>query len=153
MISSRLTRFLKEVRRRGLYGVLALYVVTAWVALQAADLAFPGWDIPESAIRYVWIAAMLLFPLAVLFGWRYDVTTRGIEKTPAVADTQSPPLQQTDRLIIGGLLVITVGVCVVTLANILGMRVTETLRPVVADIPTNSIAVLPFVNMSDDESN
>ena len=37
----------------------ALYIVGAFVVLQVADLAFPGLRIPESAIRYVWIAAFL----------------------------------------------------------------------------------------------
>jgi hypothetical protein len=62
--------FLVEARRRKLFRFVALYVVAAWVALQVADLAFPGMDIPEQAIRFVWIGAFLLFPLVVLFGWR-----------------------------------------------------------------------------------
>ena len=74
--------FIKETRRRRVFGVVVLYVVGAWIVLQAADLAFPGLGIPESAIRYVWIGAILGLPMAVVFGWRFDITTQGIRRTP-----------------------------------------------------------------------
>ena len=77
------TTFIKEARRRRVFMVAGFYTVGAWVTLQAADLAFPGLDIPESAIRYVWIGAILLFPLVVAFSWRYDLTTKGIVRTPS----------------------------------------------------------------------
>ena len=153
MKSPSLTGFIREARRRRLFGVLALYIVGAWVALQAADLAFPGWQIPDFAIRYVWIGAILLFPVAVCFGWRYDVTARGIQKTPPVSSDACPPLQRSDHVILAGLLSVTALICLTAFNYVLDARVYDTPRPVVEEIPPNSIAVLPFVNMSDDESN
>ncbi len=58
--------FFKKLRRRRVFNTLAIYIVGAWVVLQAADLAFPGLEIPESAIRYVWIGTILLVPLVLI---------------------------------------------------------------------------------------
>ncbi len=55
MATFTITALLSEARRRRVFRVAALYVVGAWITLQAADLAFPGLGIPESAIRYVWM--------------------------------------------------------------------------------------------------
>jgi len=76
------TGFIHELRRRRVLNTVALYIVGAWVALQAIQLALPGLNIPDFAIRYAWLAAFLLFPLVLVFGWRYDVTKQGIVRTP-----------------------------------------------------------------------
>lgn len=73
---------LKELRRRKVFRLAALYIVGAWVVLQVADLAFESWDIASSALRYVWLGAALGFPVALVFAWRYDITTHGILRTP-----------------------------------------------------------------------
>jgi len=70
---------LQELRRRKVFRVAALYIVGAWVVLQVADLAFESWDIASLALRYVWLGAILGFPVALIFGWRYDIKTKGIQ--------------------------------------------------------------------------
>ena len=55
-----------ELRRRRMFHTLALYIVGAWVALQVAELALPALDLPEQAIRYVWLGAILIFPLVLV---------------------------------------------------------------------------------------
>lgn len=72
----------RELRRRRVFNTVALYIIGAWVALQVAELAFPALDIPERAIRYVWLGAILLFPLVLLFGWQYDISKEGVSRTP-----------------------------------------------------------------------
>ena len=69
MATFTITALLLEARRRRVFRVAALYVVGAWITLQAADLAFPGLGIPESAILYVWMGAILGLPVALFFGW------------------------------------------------------------------------------------
>ena len=71
----RLQLLMRELRRRHVFRVAGVYVVAAWVAVQVADTAFPGMAVPDAAIRYVWLAAFLGFPLALVIGWRYDITT------------------------------------------------------------------------------
>jgi len=76
--------FLQELRRRKVFRLAALYIVGAWVFLQVADLAFESWDIASSALRYVWLGAIPGFPVALIFGWRYDITAHGIVRTQPV---------------------------------------------------------------------
>ncbi len=134
-------QFFKELRRRRVFNTLGIYIVGAWVVLQAADLAFPGLEIPESAIRYVWIGTILLVPLVLILGWRYDISTGGIKRTPGSDETRSPDtsLQHRDHWLIGSMGMIAVAVIAVMLNQI---RQAE-LDPTYAVTP-NSIAVMPF---------
>jgi hypothetical protein len=65
---------LKELRRRRVFRVAGLYVVGVWLLMQAADVLFPGWGIPDAAIRYLFWAGLLGFPLALAFGWVFDIS-------------------------------------------------------------------------------
>jgi dienelactone hydrolase len=120
MTTFSIVTLVKEARRRRVILATAMYTVGAWVALQVADLAFPAFDIPESAIRYVWSGAILLFPLAVVFGWRYDVTTKGIVRTPPVEELPPVPLAKTDLMLLA-----TLSVMAVAIVMALGFRIAE----------------------------
>lgn len=146
-----LNQFLKEVQRRELLGVLALYIVGAWVVLQVSATLFPGWRVPEESIRFVWIGAVLLFPVAVVFGWYYDVSIRGVRRTASGSESQ--PLSRRDYGVLSLLALITIGICFGAFREVLNSRGASVATDLTDDIPANSIAVMPFVNMSDDQSN
>ena len=78
---ARLGKIVRELRRRRVFRLAGIYVISAWVAVQVASEAFPGLGIPEAAIRFVWLGAILGFPLALIFGWFYDITSQGIVRT------------------------------------------------------------------------
>lgn len=84
---------LAELRRRRVFRTAGLYIVAAWVVLQVADLAFESWGFPGTSLRPIWVAALLLFPVALLFGWRYDVTSRGVIRTTHAGSGQPVPLE------------------------------------------------------------
>ena len=130
-----------ELKRRRVFNTVALYIVGAWVALQVAELALPALDIPETAIRYVWIGAFALFPLVLIFGWRYDISKGGIRRTlaPGAEPLESETLHGVDRWFIGGLSTAALAVIAVMLVRI-GQIEPEILRVA----PENSIAVMPF---------
>ena len=92
------SRFVAEARRRRVFRTGGLYIVGAWVVLQVADLA----------LRYFWYAAFAGFPLALIFGWYYDITSDGIRKTPPVDDAavEALPMGVPDYVIIGALAVV-----------------------------------------------
>jgi TolB-like protein/Tfp pilus assembly protein PilF len=145
--------FLQELRRRKVFRVAALYIVGAWVVLQVSDLAFESWEITSSTLRYVWLGAILGFPIALIFGWRYDITTQGIVRTPS-ADTGEqidPSLRHTDYVVLIFLVVVAVSVIYQVTIQIIGSP-----RPVRSEeinrrqIDPNSIAVLPLDNLSGD---
>lgn len=130
----------------------AVYVIAAWVLLQVAALAFPALEIRETALRYVWLAVLLGFPLAVVFSWRYDITADGIRRTPphAGAAAEKLALRKTDYLLLAGLLL----VAIFTIANLSQRALEEQaavdLAPQTRRIDPHSIAVLPLENLSPD---
>ena len=68
----------------------ALYVLASWLTLQVADVLFPGFGIPETAIQALVLAAVLGFPMALAFGWLYEIGPQGIRRTTdeAIEDAQ-----------------------------------------------------------------
>jgi TolB-like protein len=144
--------FLHELRRRKVFRLAALYIVGAWVVLQVADLAFESWDIASSALRYIWLGAILGFPVALIFGWRYDITAHGIVRTPPV-DTGAQidlSLRRADRIILTLLMAVSVGAIYQITIQISESSTAGAEEIVQHDTEPNSIAVLPFANMSSD---
>src|SRR5262245_19776291 len=97
-------RLYREARRRKVFRTGALYVLGAWLVLQVADVLFPGFGIPEAAIQALVWAAVLGFPLALVFGWLYDIGPQGIRRTAHAAADDAPsgqqPLARSDYLIL-----------------------------------------------------
>ena len=133
-----------------MFRMTVIYVVAAWVAVQVASEVFPAFNIPEGAIRYVWVAALIGFPIAVLFSWKYDITASGIRRTPAAHD---------DMAVVGSLrwidygVLAALGLVVLVTVFTVGQRLvevqTETAKaPTTRVIDPYSIAVLPLESLS-----
>ena len=152
---NQLWQFVRELRRRQVFRVAAIYVVGVWVVLQVADLAFESFDLPEQALRYIWIGAFIGFPLALILGWKYDITANGIVRTPVV-DSELPSdssLKRVDYIFFAGLSIV-VGIITFGLAQeILGTRDITSTTIQATNVPENSIAVFPFENLSADPDN
>jgi TolB-like protein len=158
-----LVRFVRELRRRRVFRMSGFYVVGAWLVMQAADVFFPGWGLPDTAINVLLGAAVFGFPLALVFGWFYDVTAHGIVRTPPLQE-QVPaaplPLRRTDYLLLGALALIAGVIAYDATREILeSPLVSSTASPETgfdAALPEkrpDSIAILPFDNMSNDPGN
>ena len=76
-----------EIRHRGVLHVCGLYGFAGWVLVQMADTT-----LSEGAVRLIWMGLLLGFPIAVLFGWRYDITHEGIRKTGSGDNGEELPL-------------------------------------------------------------
>lgn len=150
---SRIRDFLEELRRRRVFRVAALYVVGAWLVIQAADLAFPGLQISESAIRFVWIGALIGFPVALIVGWRFDVVGSRIVRTAASSWHEHTNLDRMDYAILTILAISVAAITSSLVADIFAVRAPETEQQAHSNIDPKSIAVLPFTDMSGDESN
>jgi len=149
-ITGKVKEFLAELRRRRVFRMTAIYIVTSWVAVQVASESFPAFNIPESAIRYVWAAVLVGFPIAVLFSWKYDVTPEGIRRTPAAHVGVAATLRLT-RVDYG--ILFALGLVILVTLFTVGQRLvevqTEIARaPETREIDPNSIAVLPLENLS-----
>lgn len=137
----------REARRRRVFRSAGVFIVAAWGVLQVCDLAFQALGLPGEALRYVWIGAVVCFPLALVFGWRYDITAEGIRRTPPAEPGESVDLslKGVDYLVLTFL---------VTIMTLVGLGVGNQVlleKPSTAEIP--SIAVLPFTNLSGNAKN
>lgn len=144
-----------------MFRTAALYVVGAWGALQAAALSFPGFGIPDAAIRAAIWAAVLGFPVAVVFGWLFEVSPSGIRRTPPVdadAAAEPRPLTRRDYGLLAAIALIALAVLYQAVTNVRGTPVTHasvessSASETIEKLP-NSIAVLPFANISNDTDN
>jgi TolB-like protein/tetratricopeptide (TPR) repeat protein len=136
-------KLLFELRRRRVFRLAGLYIVGAWVAIQVADIAFEALGIPGSALRFLFLAAALLFPVALLFGWIFDITPQGIVRTRrALPDDLAPALKTPDYAILAALAAVVIFVLVGSLGQVADESAIA--PPVAADKPPFSVAVLPF---------
>src|SRR5947209_11462754 len=119
--------------------------MSAWLLAQITTQIFPFFNVPNSAVRFVIIALVLGFPIAMAVAWIYELTPAGFVRTEDVDPaTQRQFGRKVDFVIIGVLLLV--------IAMLVYQRLpfrTETGEA----IPEKSIAVLPFANFSDDKEN
>jgi TolB-like protein len=148
----RLQKVIFELRRREVFRTAGMYIVGAWVALQVAALAFQSLEIPDSALIWVWIAIFVSFPLALVFAWRYDLTTKGVVRTPDADGDASGDLslRSIDYLILASLAAVVLFAGAKTFLEVSQI---ESTRPESASrdvLLPDTIAVLPLKNLSGD---
>ena len=138
-------RFFAELKRRNVYRAAVLYGMGAWLLAQIATQIFPFFNVPNSAVRFVIIALVLGFPIAMALSWIYELTPQGIVRTEDVDPaTQRQFGRKVDFVIIGVLLLV--------IAMLVYQRLpfrTESGQAILE----KSIAVLPFANLSDEKAN
>jgi TolB-like protein/Tfp pilus assembly protein PilF len=149
----KIDNFFAELKRRNVYKVAVAYAVVAWLLIQIATQVFPFFDIPNWAVRVVVLLLILGFPVALVLAWAFEITPAGIRLESEIAPNESIT-QHTGRKLIR----ITIAVAVAAG----GMLAFQLLRPrlmteripaaseaaPVAAISEESIAVLPFLDMS-----
>ncbi len=145
-----LNDLIRELKRRRVLHMTALYIVAGWVLVQVASEVLPAFNMPESSIRYVWAVVLVGFPIAVLFSWRYDLTAAGIRRTPTADENlkSGHPLARADYGILAAFgLVVLIAVSGATL-RLAEVQTGVARAPDTRDIDPNSIAVLPLENLS-----
>jgi len=76
-----MSRFWTELRRRKVLRVALFYGGAGWIVVEGASVIFPALGVPEQALTVTVVLFFVGFPVALLLGWRYDLTTRGVERT------------------------------------------------------------------------
>jgi TolB-like protein/Flp pilus assembly protein TadD len=139
--------FFAELKRRNVYKVAIAYGVVAWLLIQVATQVFPFFEIPNWAVRLVVSLLVIGFPIALIIAWAFEATPEGIKRTEA-ADAAG----QRSR---GGawVYIVLIGVALSVGLFFLGRYTAPDGRGSAASLPSKSIAVLPFENLSEDKSN
>ena len=141
--------FLAELKRRNVFRVGIAYAVISWVLAQVAEFAFENFGAPDWVLKTVVVLLLLGFPLALLFAWAFEMTPEGVKREKDVDRTQSitgKTGRKLDFVIIG---VLVLAVSFLLIDKFSANKETVPGEEVVVT-GSQSIAVLPFVNMSDD---
>ncbi|MCH7806392.1 MAG: hypothetical protein IH995_04535 [Proteobacteria bacterium] len=143
--------FFAELKRRNVVRVGVAYVIVSWAILQFVDIIEPILGLPEWFPKVAFTLLLIGLPIALLLSWAYEVTPEGVKKTEEVDQSKSITHgtgQKINKLIIGAL-VLAVGFLLYDKFILTSEPPAETIEIAEAQAGT-SIAVLPFVNMSND---
>lgn len=138
--------FVSELRRRNVIRAGAFYAASAWLLVQVATQVFPFFNVPNWAVRWIVIAAIVGFPFLLAFAWFYEITPQGLKRESDVDPAESIRSRtgkKLDRWIIA---VMAVAI-VMLLTNQFVLHGDEK-AAASAETPGKSIAVLPFTDLS-----
>jgi len=146
-------RIFIELKRRNVFRAGALYAAAAWLLVQVATQVFPFYAVPNWAIRWLIAALAIGFPFWIAFAWYFEFTPQGLKRESEIDPASSIAAhtgRKLDFAIIGVLAIAVVLLLTNTLVWHKGAGLNGNTDNTPA--PVNSIAVLPFTNMSPDKS-
>ena len=152
-----------ELKRRNVFRVGIAYVVLAWLVMQVADVILNNIVAPAWVFHVLLLFVAVGFPFAVFFAWAFELTPDGLKREHEVDRSLSiTPYtgKKLDRMIIV-VLVLALGYFAYDKFIYSPSRDAALLeaeaRAAAGQEATSgfdrSIAVLPFINMSDDADN
>jgi adenylate cyclase len=155
-----------ELKRRNVIRMAGLYLVGAWLIAQVAETILPAFEVPNWVMRMILVLLALGFVPALVFAWIFELTPAGIKRDAEIdraASIAPQTAQRMNRIFIAVLVLALTFFCfdrfvmaprrdaalVATTTQSVQQAVTAAERVV----DSRSIAVLPFVNMSQDKGN
>jgi TolB-like protein len=141
-------RFLRELRRRRVFRVAAVYAGVGFIVVQAGQLLIPALLLPQWTYSFLVLLALLGFPVAVGLAWAFDITPEGVQRTrPAGPEEGRRPAQRpvprAAWFVAGALVVLGGGWYAVT---------RERSGSTAPSLDPGVVAVLPFRVLSSDPS-
>jgi TolB-like protein/Tfp pilus assembly protein PilF len=155
-----------ELKRRNVLKVGAAYIVIAWLVAQVLQLVFESFAAPDWVMKTVLVLLAAGVPFALLFAWIFELTPDGLKREHEVDRTQSITSQTSRKLdfVIISILVVALGYFVFdkfsgppssesSSGEVAGQSIEPGTNDPIAAMETRSqsIAVLPFINMSPDK--
>src|SRR5437763_14503112 len=149
----KIDNFFAELKRRNVYKVAVAYAVVAWLLIQAASIFLPAFNAPQWAMQIIILILLVGFPIALAFSWAFEITPEGIVRESEVTADQSIT-HHTGRKIVALTIVLAVIATGLLIFQFVRSGSTSTPRQSEATTVSNqSIAVLPFDNLSGDPQN
>ena len=171
-----LMNLFNELKRRNVFKVAVAYAIVSWLVLQIIGSIVPIIEAPDWVAKTILMLLVVGFPVALLLAWAFELTPEGIKKELEI-DSQDSVTSQTGQQLNGFIvvgLILAIGFIVyqqfylttehskditdktqdtseVTDLNNATTNETQTVK-VNTQSSQKSIAVLPFVNMSNDSS-
>jgi TolB-like protein/cytochrome c-type biogenesis protein CcmH/NrfG len=136
----RVQSFIAELRRRRVFRAALVYVVSAFAALQGADILVPALALPAWTMSLLVVLVLVGFPVVMGLAWAFDVGPGGMQRTPSLEEaTSSAPAG------------VPAGDAAAAIER--GRVQPAAPSPRAGVRVTPSVAVVPFLNMSPDSEN
>jgi len=139
-----------ELRRRNVFRVAAAYLVVGWLLTEVLTTILPTLGAPEWVARAVILVFAFGFIPAVVLSWFYELTPDGIKKEHEVVRDESVTTQTAKKLDYVTVVAVVIGIFFIAFFS---AQTSDDDAPPAAVVSDASVAVLPFVNMSNDEDN
>ena len=144
-----MSNFLDELKRRNVIKAAISYVVISWAVVEAVDILFPLFEVPDVFQKGIFITILVGFPAFIIFAYLFEITPTGFKRTESVAPEKSihkETSQKLNRYIIGGL-----AIAILLLVADRQFGLTATILDEDDNLNMKAIAILPFDNLSSEE--
>ena len=139
-----------ELIRRNVFRAGFVYLVAALASRQMVTILSKLIGLPDQISRYLdWILIGGL-PVALVLAWRYEASPKGFIRTSSIQSSENPYKPAQKKPLTGNMIIVLLSILVIIqfayfyfFPNSLHDR---------ADKSKESVAVLPFENRSDDQS-
>jgi TolB-like protein len=162
--------FYHELKRRNVFRVGLAYGITSWIIAQIAGLAATSFFAPDWVMKMTITMLILGLPVAMVMAWAYELTPEGLRRESDVEAGQSTAQVTAGKLDRTITIALVVAVAYFTYDKFvldpkrdaaLLESATRQIEEVASEaamvegeqVKQQSIAVLPFVNMSEDPGN
>lgn len=146
-----------ELKRRNVFRVAAAYLVVGWLLTEVLTTILPTLGAPAWTSRAVILVFAFGFIPAVVLSWVFELTPEGIKREHDVVRDESMVTNTAKKL--DYVTIAAVIGFIIFLATFSAKQTEDEAAPVDeivserGQISDASVAVLPFVNMSNDEDN
>jgi TolB-like protein/Tfp pilus assembly protein PilF len=142
--------FFHELKRRNVFKVAIAYAIAAWILIEITATTFPILKLPDWSVTLVTVLVLIAFPLTLILAWAFELTPEGLKKEKDVDRSESITRvtgRKLDFAIIGAM--------AIAIIFLLTDKFIFSESPKASDeeitATGQSIAVLPFVNISSDK--
>jgi serine/threonine-protein kinase len=142
---------LEELKRRNVFRAAALYAGVGWLVIEVASTVLPTFHAPEWILQVLTFVVILGFPLALVLAWAFELTPEGLKRDSEVDRSATGATRARRGFSVAIVSVLAVALLLFALDRFAGDGSRE--MPQRAGAQERSVAVLPFENMSRDESN
>jgi len=143
--------FVAELKRRKVFKVGVAYAAVGWLLVQISETFFPALQLPPWTVTFVASLIILGFPLALVLAWAFEVRPDGGGRAkpgsaPAAVSSSGRKLE----LAINAALVLALSFFVYQYVD---RDDAGSIAELADGVLPNSVAVLPFQNLSPDPDN
>ncbi|GAA0853604.1 hypothetical protein [Aliiglaciecola litoralis] len=133
-----------ELKRRNVFKVASVYLITAWLVLQIISVLVPYLKLPELFGSIVTVVLIIGFPFACIIAWAFELTPDGVKLSTEVEHHESITHETGSKINIALVVSLLLALAYISYDKLSTYQLDES--------KALSIAVLPFADMSPDSS-